>query len=248
MALRLMTAWCLGTALIISATTAIGQTRPKAPVSPQPAANPAVQTSPVAPRTSSIGNAREGSPILTRDELRACFAQRDSLNGRAAKVDADRSSLDAQRKELETSADQIKAERAKLDGVRTDADALNQRARAHQVKLDTWNEQMAEIGNSSTPQATHKRRRLETERRDLQESSENLQKDVPVVRAKIEGAVSGFNGLVEVHDKKAQDWNQRNASFVDRANALTTERAEWSSNCSNRRYFEEDETAIKAGK
>ncbi|MBK6472251.1 MAG: hypothetical protein IPF94_16520 [Betaproteobacteria bacterium] len=45
-----------------------------------------------------------------------------------------------------------------------------------------------------------------------------------------------------------QDWNQRNAQVNETARKLEDERSLWLSECSNRRYREDDEKAIRAGK
>lgn len=248
MASRLMTAWCVGTALIISATTALGQTRPAAPAAPQPAANPAVQTSPVAPRTSSMGNARVGSPILTRDELRACFKQRDELNVRVAQIDKDRVALDAERTSIESGADGVRAERAKLEPLRESAAALNVRSKTHQDQLAAWTKAMDDVGSSSSAPAQNRRRELERERAQIQENASTLQAERNQLNARIEGSVSGFNTLLAAHEKRVADWNQRNQVQVERVNQLDATRIQWGTDCGDRRYFEEDEIAIKAGK
>ena len=49
-------------------------------------------------------------------------------------------------------------------------------------------------------------------------------------------------------DARVTAWNQNNEQWNADSRALETERSTWVSACSDRRYREEDETAIRQGK
>ena len=57
-----------------------------------------------------------------------------------------------------------------------------------------------------------------------------------------------FNGKAAALDARVSSWNERNAKWNEMSVAMESERKAWVTSCSDRRYREEDETAIKAGK
>lgn len=61
-------------------------------------------------------------------------------------------------------------------------------------------------------------------------------------------AVADYNARIGAVDARVSEWNVRNAQLNDKAKALEDERAGWVTSCADRRYREEDENAIKAGK
>ncbi len=131
-----------------------------------------------------MGNAKSKGPgdrILTRDELRACYKQRDDLNVQRDALDRERVKLDAER------ADLVK-EGAALKEV---FDALD---------------------------------------RTSQE------------------AVDNYNAKAKERDAGVDAWNVRNGGAKDREKALDETQGGWRKNCSERRYREEDEAALRKGK
>lgn len=131
-----------------------------------------------------MGNAKSKGPgdrILTRDELRACYKQRDDLKVQRDALDSERSKLDAER------ADLVK-EGAALKEL---FDALD---------------------------------------RTSQE------------------AVDNYNAKAKVRDAGVDAWNVRNGSAKDREKAFDETNGGWRKNCSERRYREEDEAALRKGK
>ena len=63
-----------------------------------------------------------------------------------------------------------------------------------------------------------------------------------------QAAVNAYNARVGTLDKRVVDWNQRNAQWNEASKALEIERKDWVDQCGNRRYREDDEKAIRAGK
>jgi hypothetical protein len=61
-------------------------------------------------------------------------------------------------------------------------------------------------------------------------------------------AVSGYNEAVQARDKQIEAFQARVNTFNTRVEADRAERAGFGPGCTNRRYFEEDEEAIKRGK
>ncbi len=61
-------------------------------------------------------------------------------------------------------------------------------------------------------------------------------------------AVSDYNQKKVVVDGKIDAWNSRNAASKARENAFNETHQQWKDQCSNRRYREDDEKAVRAGK
>jgi hypothetical protein len=131
-----------------------------------------------------MGNNKSKGPgdrILTRDELRACYKQRDDLKVQRDALDSERSKLDAERADLARDGAALKEAFDALD-------------------------------------------------RTSQE------------------AVDGYNAKAKVRDAGVDAWNVRNGSAKDREKAFDETQGGWRKNCNERRYREEDETALRKGK
>jgi hypothetical protein len=61
-------------------------------------------------------------------------------------------------------------------------------------------------------------------------------------------AVTAYNEAAEARDKQIDAFQTRVTAFNNQVEALKTEREAFGKGCDNRRYFEEDEIAIKKGK
>ncbi|HKX44208.1 MAG TPA: hypothetical protein VJO99_23825 [Burkholderiaceae bacterium] len=61
-------------------------------------------------------------------------------------------------------------------------------------------------------------------------------------------AVNAYNEQAAARDKMIDDYQDQVNQFNTRVQAFNTERESFTKNCSNRRYFEDDEIAIRKGK
>ena len=57
-----------------------------------------------------------------------------------------------------------------------------------------------------------------------------------------------YNAKAQALDARVQAWNARNSAWNEVTTALDTERKAWVTACADRRYREDDETAIRQGK
>jgi hypothetical protein len=64
----------------------------------------------------------------------------------------------------------------------------------------------------------------------------------------VQVAVADFNTKASALDARVTDWNGRNAKLNDTGAELEAERKDWVKACADRRYREDDEKAIRAGK
>lgn len=75
------------------------------------------------------------------------------------------------------------------------------------------------------------------------------------LKAKLEGldrtnaeAVTAYNDAVQARDQQIDDFQTRATAFNARVNAKLATHADFDQSCGNRRYFDEDETAIRNGR
>lgn len=61
-------------------------------------------------------------------------------------------------------------------------------------------------------------------------------------------AVDGYNTGVQARDRQVEAFQARANAFNVSVEANQVARSAWAKGCTNRRYFEEDETAIRKGK
>ena len=61
-------------------------------------------------------------------------------------------------------------------------------------------------------------------------------------------AVAAYNGEAQTRDKLIDDYEARVTQYNSRVEAGKAEREAFAKSCDNRRYFEDDETAIKKGR
>ena len=57
----------------------------------------------------------------------------------------------------------------------------------------------------------------------------------------------GYNAKASALDARVSDWNARNNAWNDTSLALEAERKGWVRDCADRRYREDDESAIRRG-
>lgn len=61
-------------------------------------------------------------------------------------------------------------------------------------------------------------------------------------------AVNAYNDAVQARDRQIDDFQTRATAFNARVDAKVAAHSDFDQSCGNRRYFEEDEAAIKNGK
>ncbi len=71
---------------------------------------------------------------------------------------------------------------------------------------------------------------------------------VAAYNQKMTDAVNNYNQKRGAVDSKTEAWNGRNAAAKEREKAFTETQDKWKASCSNRRYREDDEKAVRAGK
>lgn len=197
----------------------------------------------------SLGGGSGSGPVMTREELRACLKQQGTLKTQVEQFDKDKAELDREKAEIQATQHAIDGERGGVQASAAKINEVNVRTEALSRRIDEWNLAWQEFEKAarSGPTAERMRRRLLDDKRAM----EKEEKDLDAERAALGGAGSGatdVNTKVDALNQRAAAWNERNKGMAKRSEDLLQERDLWTSECGNRRFREDDETAIRNGK
>lgn len=247
-------------ALLFAAATSGAQAQTTAPVKPaaKPAASKAAAAKPVETaasaaegKTAVMGTGKGNSgPILTRDELRVCLGQEETIRKRLEAHTALRAPLDKEKAELATTQQTLRAERAPLDDLKKQAEALSEKFKGYAERVKAYELRVTAFNTENPTGAKGERERvaLGKDRTALDTERPLLEAEKTEFTTKSEVTVRDYNLKATAMDAQVVAWNQRNEKWNQDARALEAERSEWVGNCADRRYREDDETAIKRGK
>lgn len=219
---------------------------------PKPAAKPAAgkpAAATAADGKTLSGKDSGGGKLLTRDELRTCMKQRDSLANRLKELEAARGALDIERTAIGQERQALATERENMAGMRSEIDAVNAKTKAFQEDVDAWNKRVEafKASNPSGSAGEKQRAAINEEGEVLRKRQAALQAERDSVLSKGDGAVKAFNARAATLDQKVSDWNERNGKLNAEADKISGERTTWSTECGDRRYREDDEKAILSG-
>ena len=93
-----------------------------------------------------------------------------------------------------------------------------------------------------------KRRKMDKERQDIEKAEAVLKADREKLVGGTNDAVAKLNARVEAQQQVAGDWNSRSKKLDQEVQAYENDRSDWVIGCGDRRYREDDEKAILAGK
>ena len=62
------------------------------------------------------------------------------------------------------------------------------------------------------------------------------------------GVLDAHDAKVDAHEKRIDAWNQAHRQMLTTIEALNNKQSQWTTNCGEKRYREEDELAIRSGK
>jgi chromosome segregation ATPase len=239
----------LATACLTAPALALAQTTTKPPAkNAAPASAPANKAD--AGKTTSISGKNNGGPILTRDELRACFSQEESIRTRLAALDGRRAPLDQEKSALSADQAALKVEREPIDAFKKVADDLTVRLKDYGARVQAWNDRVTTF-NATPPsgaKAERERNEINKDRADLETQQKALEAEKTKLSTDSEVAVRNYNTKAQALEARVTDWNGRNEAWNQDSKGLQGERSSWVTNCSDRRYREDDEIAIRKGK
>ncbi len=202
-------------------------------------------------KTLSLGTGAAGGTgkLLTREELRACMKQRDALAVRLADVDGQRKALDAEREPITQERAALSKERELVNQKADALTAFAQRQTVYKAKVDDYQSRVTAFNDANRTGISAERQRAELQREqaELQKAQQALDAERPGVISAAEDAAKQFNTRATAVEAKAADWNQRNTKLNETGQAVADDRQTWAAECGNRRYREDDETAIRRG-
>lgn len=201
-------------------------------------------------RTLHLKGGSGGGAILSREELRACMTQEVSIRSQQDELVTQRTALNGEKDAITGEQQALREQRAPIDAAKAQAEDLNGRMKAFAARVEDWTTRVNEFkaANRSGLGADREQRRLEKEGQEMEKERAVLEAERESVSAANRQAVDDYNTRIGVLDARVKDWNERNAQLSDRANKLEDGRLDWVTNCADRRYREDDEIAIKAGK
>lgn len=243
--LRLVTAASCASAGL--ASPALAQSSPSKAQAPSIVlpASPAPKAAP--PRTLGGKGAPSGK-LLTRDELRACLKRLDDINAVGKDLVQRRTVLDTEKGELVKSGDALKLARADVDSRLAAVRAWEGRMRAHATEIEAFNQRARAVDEAPKADREAMTKALDADREGLNRTRAALTSDEASLVPAYEASVRSYNDRAKAHDAVVVDWNARNKALNEAALKAEDERNSWVTECANRPYREEDETAIKAGK
>jgi hypothetical protein len=238
-------------ATLFAAHAALAQPAPK-PVAKAPAAKAAAAAPAAAAgdKMGSLGKGTGSGPILTRDELRVCLDQEAGIRTRLDALDVARTQLSTEKQTLTADQATLRGERAPLDALKARADALSLRLKDYSARVESWNQRVAELNDSKAKgaEADKQRTALNAEREVFVKEGPGLEAEKAQLTADSEVAVKVYNSKAQAVDARVTAWNERNQKTNEQGTVIEAERATWVTACSDRRYREEDEVAIRKGK
>lgn len=196
------------------------------------------------------GVAGSDSRLLTREELRTCFRQRDELSQRLAAIQDARTRMDAEKQALTQDQAALRADSDNAGDMKAAVERHNARASELRNDIDAWNKDAVayaeQVDRNRAKEST--RKELTRRQEELKQRQKELEEERAAIRAQGETMTRMLNERTTALNERISDWNQRNEKLVRDAQRLQEERQDWTTGCGNRRYREDDEKALQAGR
>jgi len=171
-----------------------------------------------------------------------------SLKTRRTDFEAERAALERDKQALAQEQESMKGERARVDVSIQAVKDLNTRYLAYEQQVKDWNDRATALGDRAGFSADRDRLKLKHDQAALQEEQKALDAERTKLGDGPQKGIDAFNEHLKALTQKSTDWNQRNAKFGEQVQALNDDSEKWTVDCADRRYHEDDETAIRNGK
>lgn len=191
--------------------------------------------------------AKKGDKIMTKDELRACMTLDQSNETRTEAIEKRHEALSKERDALENAQDDTGPLRAEVDRLLEEVKQADAKVAENATKIEDWNSRMADFVKKSKEMRNAARREqvLKQERIKLESANEPLIADRAAKVAAYEKAVESLNQRITQRSGGSVEWNKRYDALRAEEAELNKSKDKWTSECSNRRFRENDEMAIK---
>ncbi len=201
-------------------------------------------------KISSLGKANPKAPILSKSELKACLAQQAKLKQTAADLDQRVQAVNAEGDDMAKRRDALKVE---TDAFQKQNDAIkdfNARQTAFAERAKQWNADKKAFDEQEMSGSERK-----SKARDLQTRLDELHKDEAALNTEgqaLSASTQNGGATLQSHQVAFNDaldaWKTKQSALEKERDAYELDREEWQQTCGNRRFREDDETALKAGK
>lgn len=191
--------------------------------------------------------AKKGDKIMTKDELRACMTLDNDNEMRTDAIEKRHDALSKERDQLEKAPDDTAPLRAEVDKLLEEVKLADAKVGENAKLIEDWNSRMAEFTKKSKEMRNAARREqvLKQERIKLESANEPLVADRAAKVAAYEKAVETLNQRAGQRSSGSAEWNKRYDALRAEEAELNKSKDKWTSECSNRRFRENDEMAIK---
>jgi len=163
--------------------------------------------------------------------------------------------LDQSKSALAQQKDAIAEARKALEPLRTQVSLHRDRVlsadaavKRHAELISSWNDEMKEIEDSTLTTAQRRKKELEKEKIKLVATNNQLISERSDEMRSHEDAINLFNEEAKKLDNSIVEWNEKNKKLVSDSEKIIELREDYATDCSNRKYREEDEAEIKIGK
>lgn len=236
----------IASALSLGAVQTYAQTQGQSQGGKAAAAKPAKSL----PATDDAKRRGKGDRIMTKDELRACMRLKESNDSGMAEIERRQAELDKERAELANAPDSSAGVRAAVDEKLAAVKQADAAYGEHGKAIQDWNERMAAFEAKAKDMRNADRRRevLRQEHIALKATETRLLAERNEKVALYEAAVKEANEKLSQSSGRNAEWNKRSEALAADEQALLDSRRKWSTECGDRRFREDDEAAIKAGK
>lgn len=201
-------------------------------------------------KISSLGKANPKAPILSKSELKACLAQQAKLKQTAVDLDQRVQAVNAEGDGMAKRRDALKGETEAFQKQNDAIKDFNARQTAFAERAKQWNADKKAFDEQDMSGSERKSRA-----RDLQTRLDELHKDEAALNTEgqtLAAAAQNEGATLQSHQvafNEALDaWKAKQSALEKERDAYELDREEWQQTCGNRRFREDDETALKAGK
>jgi len=193
---------------------------------------------------------KAGDKLMSKEELRACMKLKSDIDSRRADITKRSEALKEEKLTLSQPTPAFAEARARVDAQLERVKQADNAVKEQAQRVQEWNDRMAEFEANKKEMRNADRRAnvLKQERVELQADAKKLNDARAEQVAVYEGLVKAANDLRGSQGNRAEDWNKRNDALADEEDAIIDMRANYAADCANRRFREDDEAAIKAGK
>lgn len=215
-------------AALVLPMTASAQT-----ASTKPAAKSATKaaTKAAAPATAAASAAAPKTPLLSREELRACMKMVDENNVQATAINKANNELAPERDELKKLGDE-----------------LAQAMQKHKDGIAGLTQERADLLKAGQ-ELQAKTKDMEPQEGEAAVAAYNARAKAFTAKAdEYNAGGAALNGQVAAHRARIESYNKKKDELLAHEDSYKSGIATWKAACSDRRYDEADELAIKKGK